>query len=126
MAKRRSLDDALTPEQAAFLNAETPAKAKATNPKSKPTPKKETSTMTRPAVKRQEEFPATASPAPSSAAPIAVAGNGAINARIDPQITTALLRASVERRIQGVAPSTQRDIIAEALSAWLKKNGYSI
>ena len=82
--------------------------------------------MTRPAVKRQEEFPATASPAPSSAAPIAVAGNGAINARIDPQITTALLRASVERRIQGVAPSTQRDIIAEALSAWLKKNGYPI
>ena len=42
------------------------------------------------------------------------------------EVTTALLRASVERRIQGVAPSTQRDIIAEALSAWLKKNGYSI
>ena len=82
--------------------------------------------MSRPAVKLKDEFPSTTSSAQSNAAPMGVAGNGAINARIDPQITTALLRASVERRIQGVAPSTQRDIIAEALSAWLKKNGYTI
>jgi hypothetical protein len=32
------------------------------------------------------------------------------------------LRASVERRIERKAPSTQRDIIAEALSDWLKKH----
>jgi hypothetical protein len=122
VAKRRSLDDALTPEQVAFLKTGTPAKAKTTNAKPKPKPKKEAPTMNRPAVKMKEEFP----PASSNAAPIAVAGNGAINARIDPKITTALLRASVERRIQGEAPATQRDIIAEALSAWLKKNGYAI
>ena len=52
------------------------------------------------------------------------AGTGAINARIDPAITTALLRASVERRIEGRELSTQREIIAAALTEWLQKNGY--
>jgi hypothetical protein len=106
----------------------TPAKAKSTNQKlkPKPKPKKETPPMTRPAVKLKEEFSSAEAPASNNSPPYAGAGNTAINARIDPQITTALLRASVERRIEGVEPSTQRDIIAEALSAWLKKNGYKI
>lgn len=51
-----------------------------------------------------------------------VAGTGAINARIDPRVTTALLRASLDRRIEGKTPS----IIAEALIEWLKKNGYPV
>jgi hypothetical protein len=34
------------------------------------------------------------------------ASNGAIDARIDPAITTALLRASVDRRIGGQTPFT--------------------
>ena len=124
MAKRRSLDDALTPEQVAFLKTGTLTNAETIDPKPRQKPKKEAPPMSRPAATMKEEFPSAAPPTSRNAAPIAVAGNGAINARIDPQITTALLRASVERRIQGVAPSTQRDIIAEALSAWLKKNGY--
>ena len=49
---------------------------------------------------------------------------GSIGARADAVIATALLRASVERRIKRQAPSTQRDIIAEALSDWLKKHGH--
>ena len=53
-----------------------------------------------------------------------LAGTGTITARIDPIITTALLRASLERRIEGKVPSTHRDIIAEALTDWLKKHGY--
>ncbi len=56
----------------------------------------------------------------------ATAGTGAINARIDPNITTALLRASLERRIEGKVPSTHRDIIAEALTEWLKKHDYPV
>ncbi len=56
----------------------------------------------------------------------ATAGTGAINARIDPSITTALLRASLDRRIAGRNPSTMRDIIAEALSDWLIKHEYPI
>jgi len=64
------------------------------------------------------------SPASNNPAQYSLAGTGSINARIDPLITTALLRASVERRISRQTPSTQRDIIAEALSDWLKKLGY--
>ncbi len=71
----------------------------------------------------QEEAPPTQ---PQKPAPVsqAIAGTGAINARIDPAITTALLRASVEQRIQGNSPTTQREIIAEALTDWLTKKGF--
>ena len=55
-----------------------------------------------------------------------LAGTGTINARIDATITTALLRASVNRRIDGKTIWTQRDIIAEALTDWLKKHDYPV
>jgi hypothetical protein len=61
---------------------------------------------------------------PRKRAQNSLVGTGSIDARIDPAIATALLRASVERRIKRQAPSTQRDIIAEALSDWLKKYGH--
>lgn len=122
MVKRRSLDDALTPEEEAFLNMGKPAPVTPSEPKSKPKPKKETPAMAKPAVK--EQFTPDTSPASGNPAQYALAGTGSINARIDPLITTALLRASVERRISRQTPSTQRDIIAEALSEWLKKHGY--
>ncbi len=56
----------------------------------------------------------------------APAGTSTITARVDQSITTALLRASLERRIEGKVPSTHRDIIAEALTEWLKKHGYPV
>jgi hypothetical protein len=112
VVKRRSLEDALTPEEEAFLKLTTP----------KPKPKKESPSMPRPATK--EDFAPDESAASNSPAQYSVVGTGSINARIDPAIATALLRASVERRIKRQAPSTQRDIIAEALSDWLKKHGH--
>ena len=122
MVKRRSLDDALTPEEEAFLNTGKPTPVTPAEPKSKPKPKKEAPPMARSAVK--EQFTPDTPPASGNPAQYALAGTGSINARIDPLITTALLRASVERRISRQTPSTQRDIIAEALSDWLKKHGY--
>jgi hypothetical protein len=119
VVKRRSLDDALTPEEAAFLKPEEPARLRST--KSKPQ-KKETTPMTRHAIK--EVFTPDSSPSTNNPVQYSLAGTGSINARIDPLITTALLRASVERRISRQTPSTQRDIIAEALTDWLKKYGY--
>jgi hypothetical protein len=124
VAKRRSLDDALTPEVEAFLKTGKPA-AKATNPKPKPKPKKkeEQPTMTRSALK--EEFIPNA--APQSANPRQQAGAatmGSVNARVDPAIAEALMLASVQRRIQRATISTHREIVAEALTDWLKKYGY--
>jgi len=78
--------------------------------------------MTKPALK--EIFAPDPSPVANNPAQYSLAGTGSINARIDPLITTTLLRASVDRRISRQTPSTQRDIIAEALSDWLKKHGY--
>jgi hypothetical protein len=120
VVKRRSLDDALTPEEEAFLKTGTPAPAKLDDPK--PKPKKEAPPMPRSAAK--EQFTPDTSPTSANPAQYALAGTGSINARIAPEITTALLRASVERRISRQTPSTQRDIIAEALSEWLEKHGY--
>ena len=118
MVKRRSLDDALTPEEEAFLKLTTTTKQQSIKPK----PKKESPLMPRPAIK--EDFAPDESVASNTPAQYSLVGTGSINARIDPAIATALLRASVERRIERQAPSTQRDIIAEALSDWLKKHGH--
>ena len=126
MVKRRSLDDALTPDEEAFLKKET----RRPKPKAQPTPqpeKQEEPPMQRPIALKEtfsQETPPLAPVPKATQAGQALAGTGAINARIDPAITTALLRASVERRIAGVTPSTQREIIAEALTAWLKMNGF--
>jgi hypothetical protein len=120
VAKRRSLDDALTPEEEAFLKLKTTTKQQSIKPK--PKKKKESPPMSRPAIR--EDFAPDESAASNNPPQYSVAGTGSINARIDPAIATALLRASVERRIERQAPSTQRDIIAEALSDWLKKHGH--
>lgn len=129
MVKRRSLDDALTPEQEAFLTQGTSSKAP-TSSKPKPKPEKEATPMSRTALKQnltpQSSPPAVERLSSSYSAAGTGASNGAINARIDPAITTALLRASMERRISGQTPHTQRDIIADALMGWLKKHGYSL
>lgn len=63
---------------------------------------------------------------PPSAAlpPFTMAGAVSLNVRIEPEISTALLRASMDRKIQRLDPFTQRDIVAEALAEWLKKHGY--
>ena len=44
--------------------------------------------------------------------------------RLPGNLPTALLRASTERRIARTKPFTQEEIVAEALSQWLKRNGY--
>ena len=79
--------------------------------------------MTRPA-RTQKFVPETQVQPESTGQPAAAASMGSVNARIDPAITTALMRASLERRIQRLTPSTHREIVAEALTDWLKKHGY--
>ena len=120
MVKRRSLDDALTPEEEEFVRQSPPTKAK---PKTqKPKPKKETPPMSKPAFKR--EISPTTSQTANDPAEGSAARTSSVNARIDPLITTALLHAAFDRRLKRLTPATQQDIIAEALSQWLKKHGY--
>lgn len=44
--------------------------------------------------------------------------------RLPAEIPNALLRASVDRKIKKLKPWTQQEIVAEALTQWLKRNGY--
>ena len=118
MARRKTFNDILTDDEAEFIKSGTPRK---TTPKLKP--KKEKPPMTRPALK--ENFISETPPQQENAGHAASAGSmGSVNARIDPTITTALMRASLERRIQRLSPSTHREIVAEALTDWLRKHGH--
>jgi hypothetical protein len=51
-------------------------------------------------------------------------GSTPISTRLRADLVAALKRASLERQLQGIEPSTLRDIIEEALDPWLKSNGY--
>ncbi|MBK8091546.1 MAG: hypothetical protein IPK32_06060 [Verrucomicrobiaceae bacterium] len=132
MVKRRSLDDALTPEEQAFMDkgSTTPSKAKPKT-RSKPAPKpkstttKEEPVMARPALKDDftQKIAAPISPAPILAG-FSMPGVVSLNTRIEPEISAALLTASMQRKIQRQQPFTQQDIVAVALRDWLKKHGY--
>ena len=126
MVKRRSFEDGLTADEEAFLKqgrATTRAKVQKAKAPPKSQPKKEEPTMSKPALNRQvfvELPPAATVPEPVPAS-LKVSN---LSVRIDSRIADALLRAMTERRIQRIAPSTQQDIVAEAMVAWLKKHGY--
>ena len=126
MARRRSFEDGLTADEELFLKqgrATPRAKVQKANATQKSQPKKEEPTMSKPALK-QQVF-AESPPAPIAPEPVpALLKVSNLSVRIDSRIADALLRAMTERRIQRVAPSTQQDIVAEAMVAWLKKNGY--
>ena len=59
------------------------------------------------------------SPNPSSSSALV-----ALTARIPAEKFQALKRASFERQLQGVEPSSMQDIVEEALTPWLRKHGY--
>jgi hypothetical protein len=46
--------------------------------------------------------------------------------RLPATIPPALLKASSERKLKKIQPFTQQGIVAEALTAWLQKNGYQV
>ena len=126
MVKRRSFVDGLTADEETFLK-QGRAKSRAKNQKAKSSPKSQTKieepTMSKPALKEHvfaESSRVAIAPQPSPGS-LKVSN---LSVRIDSRIAAALLRAMTDRRIEGIAPSTQQDIVAEAMVAWLKKNGY--
>jgi len=75
--------------------------------------------MTKPALKQPVAEPM--SPPPETYAIPTLAG---LNTRIESNLSNALLRASMERRIARHPTSKVQDIVGQALSDWLKKHGY--
>lgn len=126
MVKRRSFEDGLTADEEVFLKkgrvTPPPVKERAKSPP-KNQPQKEELSMNKSALKRQvieETEPAQVVLAP---APKPVTTSN-LSVRIDARITAAYLRAMTERKIQGITPATQQEIVAEAMVDWLKKHGY--
>ncbi len=126
MVKRRSFEDGLTADEETFLK-QGRVTPHATKPKpkspSKPQPKEKEPDMSKAALKRDviEEHaptPILRTPAPAPVVP------SNLSVRIDPSIAAATLRAMTERKIHGITPATQQDIVAEAMVDWLKKHGY--
>ena len=115
MVKRRTLGEGLTPEQEAFLYGTPPA----SKPKPEPKPKKEKKPMGQPALKK--DFVQTP-PIEAITLPPVQTGMVGLNTRIEPAISNALLRASVDRKIQRRVRAGVQDIVNEALTEWLKKS----
>lgn len=44
--------------------------------------------------------------------------------RLPENLPPALLKASVDRRLKKISPTSQQDIVAEAVTQWLQANGY--
>ena len=117
MVKRRTLGEGLTPEEESFLKGnQTPAK-----PKPQPQKQKEKKPMNQTALK--QEFVPTPMAEPI-APPTMHTGMVGLNTRVEPAISAALLRASVERKIQRKSRAAVQDIVNEALTEWLKQAGY--
>ena len=58
---------------------------------------------------------------PSSTPPAAALG--VLSVRIPAKLLGRLRLVSAKRRVAGLAPAAQADIVAEALAAWLRANG---
>lgn len=135
MVKRRTLDEGLTPEEEGFLN---PAK-KRKSVKMKPdtlapaAPAKEIEKQSKDISSADVNLSSPKVNPPVSGNPVATAPGTAqplwspsmqLNTRLSAELGTALLTASWNRRMQRMLPFTQQDIVAQALTDWLRTNGY--
>jgi hypothetical protein len=84
---------------------------------------------------REQEFIYGGKPANSAESPVAPAAastattaapitKAPLSTRIRADYAAALKRASLQRQIDGIEPSTINDMLEQALEPWLKGNGY--
>ena len=111
----------LSAEALAFVKAGNPKPATETPVVSKPAEEKKVEEAKEPEV--QTPKPARVKTPKSEAPSVTSAGLVSMSVRVPPEIPEGLIRASAERKIKKEKPWTQQEIIAEALSEWLKKHG---
>ena len=75
------------------------------------------------AVEFLEGAASSAGPRAMRAAAVNAAGAN-LNTRIHPDLSTALKRASLQRKLEGVEPNSLRDIVEAAVRPWLRDHGY--
>lgn len=123
MTKPRSLDDALSEslnpeEQEFFKMGKAPSRPADKNPATPPRRHHEP-------VPAIVATPSATHPAPTSAPSVQPSSHSVtLNTRIRHSLDDALFTAILDRKARRVVPSAKRQIVEEALSAWLKANGY--
>lgn len=129
MQPKRSLSDALcvtelNPEARAFLKGE--AAAPGASPPPSPSHGESGPPGPRSGV-RDGASPPEATPdgpaSPGLAPPALVSATVSMTFRLPAELATALLRVSVERRLQNAEPFTQQGIVTVAVQDWLARHG---
>jgi len=59
---------------------------------------------------------------PPQESSVAIPGSVSMTFRLPAELSTRLIRTSVERKLKRQRPFSQQDIIAEALAQWFKRN----
>lgn len=80
-----------------------------------------TTTAVEPDKEKQFIYDEKETPTPSG---VALINRAPISIRLRTDLATALKRASLERQLKGVKPSTLQGILDEAVEPWLRSNGY--
>jgi hypothetical protein len=73
---------------------------------------------------REREFVHGAQSGPAIASVGSPGRRVALSTRMRGDFAAALKRASLERQLNGIEPSTLQDILEQAIEPWLKSNGY--
>jgi hypothetical protein len=88
------------------------------------TPRVEKPVFAQPRVKVDEEDEPPRRPVRRNEPEPAAVGLAFLSFRLPQPVAEALLRASLERKLQRMRPWTQQEITAEALTGWLRKQGF--
>lgn len=126
---RRSMNAALQttslpPEALALIKEGNPKPMSASTALAEPAPRvhavmelEEADALDRPRPARQRSPREKPEPMPSQIVSMTV--------RVPVELPNALLRVSVERKLQRQKPFTQQEMVATAVREWLRRNGYA-
>lgn len=110
--KRRSLDEAFaTPEEEAFLHTGTALADEAVSE----------SRVSLESTPDNSILKNASSPANPVYSGKKAGSRGALTTRLDQELLDALLHTSLDRKMRGIEPFAQSDIVAQALTEWFAK-----
>lgn len=122
----------LPPEMLAFVKAGTPqpqiaSVTKDSSVQLEPAPSRtlESTAAIPPQFEAEERLKPMKPRAVREPEPVAHPGLVSLSIRVPTEVPEGLVRASAERKIKRLRPWTQQEIAAEAITQWLKRNGYS-
>ena len=123
MVKRRTLGEGLTPEEEAFMNPSPTEGATKAEPAEREKADVEVSAK-KVAAKTEIPQPPFQQPSVVFTVPAPLPGMVGLTTRIPAEISMALMAASMQRKIQRQTPFRHQDIVTEAITEWLRKNGF--